>query len=349
MDGSSPYGKGTGEDGYAAEGEAKGKGKGKKGKEGKGKDKKGKKGKKGHAGEDGEDFTHDFELVKAAPTVPYTEHTYTYGEVNGEPLQMKVHRPENSGSAPPCIIYFAGSGFSGTGMRLNGKKMAFFVDRGYAMVACPYRGHRGENSGQTHFPTPLFEALAALRYLRTNAETIGIDPKRIISMGGSSGGWYAVMLALCGTKKFRDAGLLGGDGLDTDPVCCAVDYFGPQDFELFEAEWEKHRGTGPTTDKGYFKFLGISAWPDDLTQVKRASTLSYIGPDTPPIFVTHGAKDAGVPISQSEALVGKLKEQSVQHEYHPHPEAEHGGYQFTEPDWLEKVAQFLKKHVPAEK
>lgn len=183
-------------DPYSAGGESKGKMKGKGKMEGKvddeswagygdvcadgetkGKGKKGKKGKKAK-NKDGEGFTHDFELVDASgPTVPYKEHVYTYAEVDGEPLQLKVHRPQASGSAPPCIINFAGSGFSGTGMRLNHKKLAFFVDGEFAMVACPYRGHRGQNGSV-------------------------------------------------------------GDGLDSVPagVCCAIDFFGPMDFELFEAE-----------------------------------------------------------------------------------------------------------------
>jgi len=289
-------------------------------------------------------------LLSSGAETPYTEKICTYAEVDGQQLQIKVYRPETAVEAPPCIIFFAGSAFAGTGFKIDSKWLSFFLDRGFAMVVCPYRGHRGKNSGQVHFPTPLFEAVAALRYLRKNAESIGIDAKRIVSMGASSGGWYSVMMAVSGSDKFKEAGLLGsvGDGLEAIQagVCCAVDFYGPMDFELFEAEFDAFRGKDGDGSKGYWKFLGVSSWPDDLSEVQRASPLSYLGQDTPPIFVAHGVKDVQVSVTQSEALVERLKEQNVRHELHLLPDGCHASNHFKEPDFLQKVHDFITTHLP---
>merc|ERR1711879_1056587 len=135
------------------------------------------------------------------------------------------------------------------------------------------------------------EIVAAIRYLKQNADDIGIDPDRIISFGGSSGGWNSLMLAVSGSEAFREAELLGSVGpasmqsFSTE-VCCAIDQFGPTDFATMDEQQtldgaQLHNENSPET-----RFMGFSPLQSNLAEVNRASPLSYLSKkDTAPLFV----------------------------------------------------------------
>ena len=76
------------------------------------------------------------------------------------------------------------------------------------------------------WPRNLQDAKTAVRWLRQNADRLGIDPDRIGVIGGSAGGNLAAMLAVTGPKD----GLEPPDGDDTPTrVRCAVDLYGVAD------------------------------------------------------------------------------------------------------------------------
>jgi len=197
-----------------------------------------------------------------------------------------------------------------------------------------------------------------------SAAELGIDPNKIASYGGSSGGWSSLMLALSGTEKFKAAGLLGTVGSPelqavSSTVCCAIDNFGPTDFAAMdkhaelsadqirahsEMEAQIHGENSPET-----KFLGVEKIVDNLELNARASPLTYIEPGIalPPLYVAHGDADPLVPVGQSRELVKKLQACGLQHEYTEIPKEVHGGAAFREEKTLQEVLRFLQKHCPA--
>jgi len=290
------------------------------------------------------------------PKSPYSVTEYTYAEADGNPLKIHMFRPEVAkGKLTPCLICFAGSGFGGVGGPRVGAA-TYFVDHGYTVVACPYRGSW---VGGATFPTPLHECIAAIRYLRNNSADLGIDPNKIASYGGSSGGWTALMLAVSGSEKFKDEGLLGAVGpaeLQAVPstVCCAIDNFGPTDFAAMDSQriTTQVGGKGAKwhdTDSPETRFLSVSNLQDDLKLNAKASPLTYLEPGlTPPIYVSHGDLDLLVPHGQSRLLVEKLKALGITHEYNEVAGAGHGDEAFSSEIECEKVLSFLKKHCHSE-
>jgi dipeptidyl aminopeptidase/acylaminoacyl peptidase len=63
---------------------------------------------------------------------------------------------------------------------------------------------------------------------------------------------------------------------------------------------------------------------------EQASPICRISGDAPPFLVIHGEEDDVVPVSQSDAFVGALKEAGVSVEYHRIPLEDHG---FSNGSW----------------
>jgi uncharacterized protein len=118
---------------------------------------------------------------------------------HGFEINAIVYQPSGAGPHPTLVICH---GLPGNEKFLD---LAQAVRRaGWNAVAFNYRGSWG-SPGVFRFSQNLEDAEAVLVYLRdpTNAARLGVDPRRIVLMGHSMGGWVAVQTAS------RDRGLMG--------------------------------------------------------------------------------------------------------------------------------------------
>ncbi len=94
----------------------------------------------------------------------------------------------------PCIIFFFGGGFVGGDPSQYTTTAEYFAGRGMTAATVEYRirgkHHTGPEEG-------IEDAKSAVRWLRTNARSLGIDPRAIIAAGGSSGGTCSALAAYC--------------------------------------------------------------------------------------------------------------------------------------------------------
>lgn len=76
------------------------------------------------------------------------------------------------------------------------------AQRGYAGLAAEYRLTRSADEHPPHnqFPAGLYDVKAAIRWIRSNADSYGIDPNRIGVCGFSAGANYAMMAAMTGPE-----------------------------------------------------------------------------------------------------------------------------------------------------
>jgi len=91
----------------------------------------------------------------------------------------------------PAIVFFFGGGFILGSPRQFYSTAAYLASRGMVAASAEYRIRN------THHTTPVesFEdCRSAIRWLRRNAATHGVDPARIAAAGGSSGGTCAMNL-----------------------------------------------------------------------------------------------------------------------------------------------------------
>ncbi len=114
-----------------------------------------------------------------------------YARYGDRRLLMDIFRPTKPVTEPRrCIVVVHGGGW------LKGDKTKFralsleLAKRGYVTAALEYR-----LGGEAQFPAGIHDCNAAVRYLRANAKTLGIDPNNIGAVGGSAGGHLVGLMA----------------------------------------------------------------------------------------------------------------------------------------------------------
>jgi dipeptidyl aminopeptidase/acylaminoacyl peptidase len=143
----------------------------------------------------------------------------------------------------------------------------------------------------------------AVKWLKSNAAKYHINPDKVALIGGSSGGYLAMMAGYTnGISKFEDDSF--PDSINSD-VQLVVDLYGPPDLtneEVIE-----------TTSADRFIGKPYSTNPEAY---KEASPITYISNGNPPTLIFHGTIDDVVPVKESDILKQKLEANGVKVEYH---------------------------------
>jgi acetyl esterase/lipase len=177
----------------------------------------------------------------------------------------------------------------------------------------------------------------AVRYLRSKAKELKIDPERVAAIGYSAGGHLSLMLGLMDPSDGLDSA--GGNEGFSSKVQAVVNYFGPTDFT------KPDMGENPVGKKLVTDFMGTT----DLTSplFKQASPITYINKGDPPIITFQGTADPLVPAAQAKTLHALLKEKGVEE----HLELiENGGHGFAgeaNQKTVKMMEEFLKQHLSA--
>ncbi len=194
----------------------------------------------------------------------------------------------------PLAVYIHGGGWK-TGSKAGGlyrQDARLFYQLGFAVASLDYR-----LSPEYHFPAQIWDCKQAMRFLRSHADALGIDPDRIAVFGGSAGGH---LVALLGTSG--DEAGLEGPGLEgvSSRVQAVVDFFGPADLRIMAG------GVNQAGIQTLADFLGCDP-RICLETAATASPVTHVSPDDPPIMMIHGDRDVVVPYSQSEILAEALR------------------------------------------
>ncbi len=176
------------------------------------------------------------------------------------------------------------------------------------------------------WPRNLQDAKTAVRWLRRNADRLGVDPDRIGVIGGSAGGNLAAMLAVTGPKDGLEPA--GDDGTPAN-VQCAVDLYGVSDLMNYH-------------DMKMF----LKTREEDPESYRRASPVSYCDAGDAPVLLIHGTGDDVVDVSQSRTFAAALAKGGVEHELIEIPDAPHTFDLDYEPfDVKATVFRFLDRHL----
>lgn len=147
--------------------------------------------------------------------------TYTFAHKESKPLLMDLYSA--SEQVQPCLVYVFGGAFV-TGSRAEPTVIEvyeYFVRRGWKVVAIDYRlglkpliDNPDEERSLLDFRSMLVDAINwaaedlidATAYLLSNAETLGIDPTKIVTLGSSAGAIAAVQAewAICNSQPIAN-------------------------------------------------------------------------------------------------------------------------------------------------
>lgn len=131
---------------------------------------------------------------KAAPAadapLPEGVKEFTYKRTPQGELKLQVHYPADwkASDQRPAIVFFFGGGWkSGTSAQfLN--QATYLTTRGMVAVRVDYRVSSRQ---QTTPESAVEDAKSAVRWVRSRAGELGVDPQRIVASGGSAGGHLA--------------------------------------------------------------------------------------------------------------------------------------------------------------
>lgn len=239
--------------------------------------------------------------VKTVGVVKRVEVYKTVGDV-----QLRIHIYEKEGrdrsQAAPAIVFFFGGGW------VNGAPSQFYnhcehlASEGMVAMSAEYRIFK------THGTSP-FECVqdgkSAIRWVRANAERLGVDPRRVLAGGGSAGGHVA---ACTGVIEQHEE---PGEDLAVSSVPDAMILFNP---------------VIDTTAKGY----GASKVKGRETEI---SPCHHVRPDLPPTLIFHGTADTTVPFENIERFQRLMREAGNVCEVMPFEGKAHGFFNWMrDPD-----------------
>lgn len=222
---------------------------------------------------------------------------------------LDLYYPNEKSDKPyPVIIHTHGGAFANGDQRENNAEpMLRGLERGYVVASIQYRRSR-----EALFPAQLYDAKAAVRFLRANAEKYQLDPDRFAAWGPSSGGWLASMLGVtAGNPAFEDPEQ--GNAGFSSAVQAVVDWCGPCGGFLEMDPALARSGTGVPDhnqpDSPESRFLGRPL-PEIPELVRLACPCTYVSKKTPPICIIHGSADQIVPVEQSIRFYNTILERA---------------------------------------
>jgi acetyl esterase/lipase len=237
-----------------------------------------------------------------------------YAERTGIQLKADWH-PANKDNLKPrekmpaCIVIHGGGWYKGDKKDMESISTRL-ADSGIGALNIKYR-----LAPEFRFPAPVIDTKDAIRWIKGNADRLGVDAERVCPMGYSAGAHLALMAGFTQPS----------DGLDdTSPSGAKISRFpGVEWLTSFPKDLRVKAiaaGGAPVDlndgsyNKYYEKFFGQP--PSAIPQTYRAaSPITYVRKGLPPVFLYHGKNDWIVEVEQSRRLVDKLQSVGVDVEY----------------------------------
>jgi len=225
----------------------------------------------------------------------------------------------------PAIVYVHGGPTAQT-MNTFNRFVQYMVNQGYFVVAPNYRGSTGY--GKEFQQANLFDmgggdlqdVLAAADWMK---QTGYIDPKKLILMGGSYGGYMTMM----GVTKAPDLWAAGV------PIVPFVNWF------------TEIQNEDPVLQQSDLATMGDPEKNRALYEDR--SPINFVDQIKAPLYLLAGGNDPRCPKSEAQQVVDAIKKRGGVVEYKVYENEGHGFARVeNQIDAYKRVADFLRAHVP---
>lgn len=221
---------------------------------------------------------HDF---KGAATAE------VYKKASGDDLWIYRFDPADhdlKNDKRPAVVFFFGGGWNGGTVTQFEQHSKYLASRGMVAFVADYRVKSRQKTGPD---ACVADGKSAVRWVRKNAERLGIDATRIAAGGGSAGGHVAATTGIC-------------DGLDDAAERDSKISSKANALLLFNPVYDNGpKGYGHDRAKQWFPAI---------------SPAHNITKDDPPTIVFLGSKDSLVPVSTAKKFDADLKAAGVKSE-----------------------------------
>jgi dipeptidyl aminopeptidase/acylaminoacyl peptidase len=225
----------------------------------------------------------------------------------------------------PAIVYVHGGPTAQT-MNTFNRFVQYMANQGYIVIAPNYRGSTGY--GKEFQQANLFDmgggdlqdVLAAADWIK---QTGYVDPKKLILIGGSYGG-YLTMMGVTKAPEMWAAGV---------PIVPFVNWF------------TEIQNEDPVLQQSDLATMG------DLVKNKALyedrSPINFVDQIKAPLYLLAGGNDPRCPKSEAQQVVDAIKKRNGVAEYKVYENEGHGFDRVeNQIDAYKRVADFLKAHVP---
>jgi acetyl esterase/lipase len=256
---------------------------------------------------------------------------------------LDIYLPETKGPYPVIVHFHGGAFMFGTQRDINLVPMLRGLDKGFAIISVSYR-----MSGEARFPAMIYDAKAAIRFIRANALHYDLDTEKIGVWGPSAGGYVVSMLGATNDESvFEDLEM--GNASFSSNVQAVVDWCGPSgnflemDPALRENDFGDADHNDPLSPESRFMGAPITTIPE---LVKLASPCTHLKKKLPVFLIQHGEADPIVPVQQSitfaEAIIaakGQVTLETFSGKGH------HGNPWYEEEVMSDRVFEFFKENL----
>lgn len=203
-------------------------------------------------------------LAEEPPTVK----TEVYKKTPQGELNIHLHFPPGwkATDQRPTIVFFFGGGWRNGSVGQFETQATYLASRGMVTARADYRV---KSRHQVLPPACVEDAKSAVRWLRSHATELGIDPNRIVAAGGSAGGHIAACTSLT-------------TGLEAEGEDLTISSR-PNLLVLFNPVLNLTSVRAATREQ-FFKELGEEA-------TKQISPTLYLAKETPPTLLLYGTDD----------------------------------------------------------
>lgn len=223
--------------------------------------------------------------------------TMVYKTVGGNDLRLYYFTPADHGTrgGRPAIVWIHGGGWTGGTLEALMPHARYMAARGAVGINVEYRLLKPAGPSLADC---IADCKSAVRFIRTHATELGIDPRRIAVAGESAGGHLAAAVATL--DGFDEA----GEDTKVSARPDALILLNPV-LDLTEGNWIRSAlGGSALADR-------TSPLPDSPESIAFARSLSPIfhaKPGVPPTLLMHVREDVVVPWTQAQRFADALKE-----------------------------------------
>jgi acetyl esterase/lipase len=239
------------------------------------------------------------------PEIPDAR-TEVYRSVGDVALQAWIFEPSGHSSEDPrpAIVFFFGGGWNGGSPGQFRAHAAYLAERGMVAILADYRVRSRHG---TLANVAVSDAQAAVRWVRANAERLGVDPSRIAAGGGSAGGHLAAATAMLAWHGEPDTADRSGEAPNAlvlfNPVLITAPVPGLSEAEVQKLENMRSR---------------FGAEPASM------SPFHNVRSGLPPTIIFHGHADKTVPYRHAELFTAAMKAAGNRCELVGYPDQGHG-------------------------
>ena len=230
--------------------------------------------------------------IAAVPPIPVTM-TLSYGPDSDQRLDLYGPYFWSPSDSRPAIVFVHGGGWNGGGRENLDLLFKSELRRGWVVISIDYR-----LSYEVDWPVPAQDVDRAVRYVRSHATRLGIDPDEIVTAGHSAGAHLVLAQGLgVGDPRFTASDLPSDLKAVSSRPTAIVDMSGPVDLvSWLDDDWEASENVLNLLfgcDPSVFQTLTCP-----MDTVASGSVLGLLDADDPPVYIAHGASDDVVRLRQ---------------------------------------------------